>query len=485
MQKSEAAKGVLWSLAESGGLALVSFSALILYARYLSVDEFGLFSIVLAAVELLGVLVGMLFHDVLVQREHVSEEDYNTAFTFGLGLSVALLLGCVLISPVFQRLVDVPGAGAVLAWTALCFPSSALSATLVARQRRELAFRPLAMRSLVGRLGGAAVGIGLVLSGGGIWGLVAQQVLIALVGSAVLWFAADNRPILQLRRDALKDLLVFGAYAVSGLFLTFAVKRIFVVVAGVMLGAEHAGYLNLGFRAVDVLWAISASAVGQVALPVLSRLQTDRERLRRVYKTALEFVCLVLYPAFVGLALTAPEVIDLVFGAQWLPSTPSVIALALLVLAQAPRLLSKPVLTAVGRPRDSLYGLVVELTVVIALLATLGAHSLPWAIGIWTVRELVAVPVMVGVVRRATGLTFTDQFRGALVPLLACAIMAGVVCVVRVSLPESVRALRMLIVLVAVGTLTFTGSAWLLDRRSAMRVIEFMASSRETKLPSL
>ena len=37
--------------------------------------------------------------------------------------------------------------------------------------------------------------------------------------------------------------------------------------AGVMLGNELAGYLNIGFRAVDVLWAIAATAVGQVALP--------------------------------------------------------------------------------------------------------------------------------------------------------------------------------------------------------------------------
>lgn len=477
MDRSKAARGVLWSLLENGGLAVVSFSALVLYTRYLSVEAFGLFSIVLALVELLSVLVGMLFHDALVQREEITEKHYDSAFTFSLMLSVVLVASCVAFGSQFEAMVGVPRAGEVLAWTSLCLPSSALSSTLVARLRREMAFRPLAIRSLVGRLGGALVGVGLVLLGAGVWGLVAQQVLIVLVGSAVLWWTASDKPRLRLGLTELVQLLGFGVYAVSTLFVNFAVKRVFVLVTGVMLGAELAGYLNLSFRAVDVLWALAASAVGQVALPVLARLQTNPERLKRAYRGALSFTCVLLYPCFVGLALVAPEAVELVFGPEWLPSVPYVMALGLLIVLQAPRLLSKPVLTALGRPREALIPLLAELGVVLVAFAAFGVPSLAAAVTIWVVREIVAVPVVAVVVRRVTGLRVVDQFGGAVTPLAASACMAAAVVGLRLALPPELELLPRLSALVLAGGVVFVGTTWLMDRCAVSRVVDFLASA--------
>src|SRR5204863_8512495 len=133
----------------------------------------------------------------------------------------------------------------------------------------------------------------------------------------------------------------------------------------------------------DVLWAIAATAVGQVGLPVLARLQGDPVRFRSAYGSALEFTCLLLYPCFGGIALIAPVLVELLFGARWLASAPYVTVLALLALVQAPRLLMTPALTALGRPREPLAGLAVELLIVVGLLATAGARTLPWAVGLW------------------------------------------------------------------------------------------------------
>ncbi|MCI0365510.1 MAG: oligosaccharide flippase family protein, partial [Phycisphaerales bacterium] len=144
VDRSKVATSVLWSAVEHGGLALVSFASLIIYSRFLSPSDFGLFSIVLAAVELLGVLASMSFHDALVQREKITKLHFDTAFTFTLGLSLVLLIGCWVLAPTFAQLVESPAAAAVLSWTALCFPCSAITATIVAQQRREFAFRVLA-----------------------------------------------------------------------------------------------------------------------------------------------------------------------------------------------------------------------------------------------------------------------------------------------------------------------------------------------------
>jgi O-antigen/teichoic acid export membrane protein len=477
VDRSKAARSVLWSVVENGGLALVSFGSLIIYSRFLSAAEFGVFSIVLALVELLDVVVSMLFHDALVQREDVTDLHYDTAFTFTAGLSAALVAACALFSPTFGRLVHNAQAAHVLCWAALRLPCTALGATIVAQQRRELAFRTLALRSLVGRLTGAGIGIALVLFGAGVWGLVAQQVLIALMGSLVLWLSARWYPRLRFGLTEFRQLIRFGAYSVGALFLSFSVKRVFTIVSGVMLGNAAAGYLNLSFRAVDVLWAIAAAAVTQVALPILARLQSDPTRLERAYRSAMEFTCLVFYPCFVGIAVVAPEVVGALFGRQWLPSSPYVTALALLVLVQAPRLLMAPMLTAVGRPRDSMIGVAAELIAMLVLLFGIGARSLPWAIAIWTGRELVAAPVMVFILRRATGIGVLAQVRGAIVPLLASAAMGATVYALRLIVPQGLGPVAHLVLLIPAGAVIFLLVAWTVGRSSVTKVVSFVSSA--------
>jgi PST family polysaccharide transporter len=458
LNRARAAHSALWSAVENGGLALVSFASLVVYARFLPAADFGVFSIALALIELLDVVVSMLFHDAIVQRSEVSALHVDTAFTFTLGLSLALFGLCAAAAPAFGHLVHHPQAAGILLWTALRFPCTALGAIIVAQQRRELAFRVLALRSLVGRLTGAGIGIALVVRGAGIWGLVAQQVLIALTGSLVLWMTASRRPRLRFRMDALRPLLRFGVYAVGALFLTFAVKRLFTILAGVWLGNEGAGYLNMAFRAVDVLWAIAATAVTQVALPVLARLQSDPERRRRAYRAAIELTCLLLYPCFAGIALLAPEVVGLLFGARWQAASPLVTALALLTVIQAPRLLMTPMLTAIGRPREPLIGLAIEITIVLLLCipaALTPQLSLASAIGVWMLREVASAPVMMYRLDRATGISIREQLVGARAPLLASVAMALVLIVIRRVLPDGLGAAARVAILVPAGALAF------------------------------
>lgn len=477
MSGSKAAQSALWSAVENGGLALVSFASLIIYSRFLSATDFGNFSIVLAVIELGSVLVSMLFHDALVQKDGLTPLHFDSAFTFSLLLSLALLAGCALSTPWFAELVGSESAARALGFTALALPCTAMSATIVARQRRELAFRPLALRSLVGRLSGAAVGITLVCLGVGFWALVAQHVLIAGMGSLALWLSASAHPRFRLGTAELRQLLGFGAFSASSLFLSFAVKRIFTILVGVMLGAESAGYLNLGFRAVDVFWAISASAVTQVALPVLSRLQADPERRARAYRSAMAFTCLSLYPCFLGIAAVAPELVELLFGRPWLAAVPYVAALAGLIVLQVPRLLATALLNAAGRPRDTLIVVSLELALMLGLMLSVGSRSLVWAIGVWMFREVAVAPVMALVLKRTTGVRVVDQLRGAAVPLLASLTMVAAVYAFRLALPPALGAATRLVLLAPFGALVFLACAWLADRTTLTNALDFAASA--------
>ncbi len=153
-ERSKAARSALWSAVEKGGLVAVSLVSLVVYSRFLSASDFGLFSIVLSLVELGVLLVSMLFHDALVQKEEVTPLHFDTAFTATMALSALLFVAALVFAPLFARATDSPDAARLLPWTALSVPLTAWTATIVAQQRRALSFRALALRSLVGRSAG-------------------------------------------------------------------------------------------------------------------------------------------------------------------------------------------------------------------------------------------------------------------------------------------------------------------------------------------
>jgi PST family polysaccharide transporter len=475
--KERTARSALWSLVENGGLAAISLGTLVIYAHLLSPSAFGLFAVVLSLIEILQVLVTMFFHDALVQRQNVTERHFDTAFSAGMAASLLLAALTCLASPLFAAAVDAPQAAVVLCAMSLCLPFAALSATIVARQRKSFGFRALALRSLIGRVAGAVIGVGLIVGGAGIWGLIAQQVLIQAVGSGYLWAATRERPKLAFGLDELKELARFGAYAVSTLLLGFALKRLFTIAAGMFLGVELAGHLNLAFRTVDVFWAVAATAATQVALPLLASMQRDLPRLRQAFQRATELVCLLLYSAFIGLGLVAPELVEVMFGAKWQASAPYVTALSCLVLVQAPRVLVAPLLTALGRPRDLVVAKAMELAFVVAAVAVTRLPSLGFAVGVWIARELFTLTVTVRQLRDAAGFDLRTQLKPCLMPALCALSMAAVLLVARALLPPGLHPALRLSLLVSLGVIGFGGALLAFDREQVRSLISLLRAA--------
>ena len=210
---------------------------------------------------------------------------------------------------------------------------------------------------------------------------------------------------------------------------------------------------------------------------MLAGLQSDRARMKRAYQRSVEYACLLLYPCFVGIAVVSPELVTIVFGRHWAPVVPLVAALAMLTLLQAPRLFTTPVLTAVGRPRDTLIGIAIELAFMLTMIGVFGLHSLLWATALWIASECTQIPVTAWMLRRATGFNFVDQFAGAMSPLLASMVLACSVLAVRRLLPPNLSVEPRLAILVAVGAVAYLIALVFLNRRLVSTFSRFRAFS--------
>ena len=79
-----AGNALLWRSLQQGGVKLIFFGRLIILARILSPDDFGLLAIASIAIDVLMRITNLGMIPALVQRQSAADEHYDAAWTVGL-----------------------------------------------------------------------------------------------------------------------------------------------------------------------------------------------------------------------------------------------------------------------------------------------------------------------------------------------------------------------------------------------------------------
>ncbi|MBR1151590.1 oligosaccharide flippase family protein [Bradyrhizobium sp. JYMT SZCCT0428] len=461
---------MLWSVLEHGSTTLISFLSLIVFAKFLEPRDFGAYAIAFSVIEIIGILPSNFFYEALVRLDKARDEHFNAAFTISMLLGILAFGFLWLILPFLASLVNEPRISELGKVLGVALLITGPISIFTARQSREFGFRVLAQRTLIGRLAGAALGILAAFYHLGVWALVIQYLSMVVLGSTALVLFSSWWPRLTTKWRAAADLLHYGFGSVVALSATFITKRAFGFYVGVFLGIEQAGFLNLAFRIFDTVWAISAAAISEVMLPFMARLQGDREKLLRAYCLTLVAGCLLLYPAFAGLGIVAPEVIQLMFGDKWIHAAQPSLWLGLLIFVQAPRIFQSSLLKISGNIDTVRSVNLTALTVMIVGIAATKLPSVTLALVLWAVTETVNFVLLSFFVQRKLHYPILKQLRLILVPLLASCAMVGAVALGRAYLPPS-HALLQLFYLCGIGAVTYIGLILLFGRRSLVNVV--------------
>lgn len=389
IHRDQASRSLLWSIVDTFGQTGFSIVALIALARLLSVQDIGTGSLVVMMVQLVTMPFEMLFHDALVQRKELEERYYSTAFvTTLIGSSVAALL-LVLCASLIASWYGKPEIVPLLRFAPIAIPVAGVSAVISATLRRNLAFAPLARRTIIGRLAGVALGVGVAFAGGGAWALVVMHVASTLLSTAVLLFDPRNVPGWRCSRHALRELLHFGLPNMFAQILLLANGRLLVVLSGFYLDSAALGRFSLGFRIVEEFRNTLSSAASQLALPLLAKRSHDRSQFAAVFYEATCFTAIVLMPLYAGLAAVAPDLMPVMFGAKWQAAAATVQILAVSAILITPRQYSNTALTALGHPAMNVKVSFVTFAVSLGLLAAGLVISSETAAVVWAVRGLV------------------------------------------------------------------------------------------------
>jgi PST family polysaccharide transporter len=270
---------------------------------------------------------------------------------------------------------------------------------------------------------------------------------------------------------------IAGAYVID-----FLNRRIDDIVVGLVLGPVVLGYFAVASRGVTLVTEVAIRAAQRTALPIFSRLQDDRPRLRAAYYEAIELASCLAIPLFVGMASVAGELCLTLFGQKWAPVIPAMRILGFSGVAIAISAFTPPLLVAIGKPQALFYLSVVEAILGVTT-SVVAAHWGLTAVAIgYVARSYLLVPAALVLVGKTMEVRPTDVAKVVVRPAAAALLMTLTVGGVR-GLCGGCSAPVRLVLLAAVGAAVYVGTMLTIARPTVGRLLARVQARRAVSGP--
>lgn len=396
--------GVAWSFVNVGVSTLLAAVVFLVTSRILLPEEFGAVAFAAAIISLIAVVIPSAFGEALIQRADLRRDHLDSVFWLVLVIAVAGYAALVVLAGDIARWSDVPLLQTILPVLGLRLVFDALLTVPASLVMRRMQFRSIAIRTAVANGLGAVVCLAMVVTGFALWALVASQVITSFVGMVVAFGAAQWRPGLDVRWQALKELFGFGTYAVGGRILNEL--RIDQFLLGLLLGPAVLGLFYFGRRLFQMLRDMTVGAFAPVSSVLLASLQEEGDKRRRAYLLASYASAALAFPVFSGLLAIAPTAIPLVFGAHWAEAVFAVQCFCVLGVMAGLGMMQGTLIRNLGRPDWWFwYQAVVQLSAIPVILA-LFPFGLDAVMAALVVRTLILWPTSVRLAQRMLDMSF-------------------------------------------------------------------------------
>ena len=378
-----AAHATWWSALEIAARYGVQFAVTILLARLLAPSDFGLIAMLLVFTTVAALLVDSGFGTALVQKQRTSDDDETTVFLSGLCISA--IVGCILwlAAPAIAAFYSQPILTPLTRLSLFVLPLSALAAVPDALLTQRLDFRARANAEIIASLCSGAVAVSLAWRGFGVWSLAWQSIVAIGARAALLWRYSGWRPRGRFNPESFRTLFSFGGYMLmANLLDTFSV-RIQSLLIGKYFNSNALGYYTLAQNTQQAPALFMSGVLNRVGLPIFTIVSSQQERLVDALRKSLRMTMFLFAPCMIGIAVSAKNLIVLLYGERWSPSAPILSVLALSAVFWPMHLLYVAAINAMGRSNSSFCFLLAKRTVMLVLIfasGKFGPMAVAWAV---------------------------------------------------------------------------------------------------------
>lgn len=315
--KRKTISGIMWSAIERFSLQGVQFVIQLVMARLLLPSDYGMIAMLAIFLQIAQTFIDSGFTNALIQKKDRTEIDFSTVFYFN--IIIALFFYCILFvsAPLIAEFYNMQELILVMRTIALSLVILSFSAIHKTKLTIDINFKTQSKISLIAAGTSGIIGIGMAYGGYGVWALVYQSILNAILTTILFHYFYYWKPLKTFSVESFKRLFSFGSkLLVSGLIHT-VYYNLYGIVIGKRFSAAELGYYTRAEQfAIFPSYNLS-TIITRVTFPILSSIQDDNERLASTYRKYIRLSSYLIFPLMVGLASLANPLVDLFLTEKW------------------------------------------------------------------------------------------------------------------------------------------------------------------------
>lgn len=322
--KSKSITSVMSLFFQSGYAAVLGLVANLVLTILLSPAVFGIYFTVLSVIAILNYFSDIGLAASLIQKKEITDEDVSTTFTVQQMLILSLVTIGYLATPWVMQFYDFPPEGMYLYWALLLgFFISSLKTIPSVYLERKVQFQKIVLVQIVENTVFYTSVIICALSGLGLNSFTISVILRSVIGLVVMYSISFWRPRVGISRSSLRQLLSYGVPFQASSFLALFKDDLITLYLGRVLGFEALGYIGWAKKWAEAPIRIIMDNITRVLFPVISRIQHEPAKIKKIIETIVHYQTLILAPVLLGFMLVAEPLIHIIPRyAKWQPAVP-------------------------------------------------------------------------------------------------------------------------------------------------------------------
>ena len=358
--KHKAASGMVWTAIQRYSTMLITFFSGIILARKLMPEDYGVIGILFIFMSLAEVFIDAGFGSALIQKKNPTQKDHSTVFYFNIVMSVILYAVLFFSAPAIAEFYRMPILCKVLRVQGLILFIYAFNIIQRNQIRKNLRFKKLSKITITTSVISFIVTVAMAYMGFGVWSLVAQYFLFALIPCIYFWVTMNWRPTWEYSWTSFKELFGFGFYMfLTHLFTTFS-QRITGLLVGRWYDPDTMGYYTKASQLSKYATLSVSGVMIQTTYPLYASVQDDKARLINMVKRITSTLAYITVPMLSLLIL-------LLYSDRWLASVPYFQILCIGGMAGCLQTVNQQTIAAIGKSKVFFVWTVIKNTVGIVL----------------------------------------------------------------------------------------------------------------------
>jgi O-antigen/teichoic acid export membrane protein len=402
---------------------LLGLVSTLILVRLLLPADFGLVAMAISVIAIIEILGAFSFDMVLIYRQDATRVHYDTAWTFNVVVATVAAALMLLLAFPTARFYEEPRLVTVIVVLALGSLVQGFSNIGTVDFRKSLQFGKEFRFLLVKKVISFTVTVPLAFTLRNYWALIIGTVASKIAVVIASYVLHHYRPRFSLAAKG--ELFSFSKWLLLNNLIILARDRSADFAIGRLLGPHDLGLFSVSREIADLPTQQLTAPVNRAVFPGYAKQSHDLAQLRASFTQVTAVLWLLAIPAGTGIALTAPVLVPVALGMNWLEAIPLLGALAVFGTLMVMQANIGYVFYALGAPRTTtmltLYYVVVLLPLLIVLTMRYGALGAAFA---HVVTSAVFIPVSLAVIFRRLALPMTTFMSNVWRTVVAVGVMA-------------------------------------------------------------